>query len=86
MVMMHDIDDNAAAFDDMRSWIEEHHPGTSTFALAYAEGEPGSWANLNLQVQGVSKAIREIVYADPTIFRTGITSCVILRADSYAAV
>ena len=72
VIMMHGIDDDAAAFDDMKAWIEEAHPGTPTYALDVYEGEPASWVSLNVQVNGVSEAIRKVIAAsDPSSFEEG---------------
>mmetsp|Transcript_4902 Transcript_4902/g.8072 ORF Transcript_4902/g.8072 Transcript_4902/m.8072 type:complete len:302 (+) Transcript_4902:80-985(+) len=94
VIMLHGIDDNAAAFDDMKQWIEGTHPGTPTYALDVFEGEPASWISLSVQVDGVSDAIRKVVASDPSSFADGyhlvchsqgalICRCVIEAMDDH---
>lgn len=72
VLMMHGIESNPKALNNLERVIREAHPGTKTIKLATPfDGVPGSWVTLNLQVKMIADAIRNYTRQDPKAFENG---------------
>ena len=72
VIAMHGVGSDAGEMKRIGELIDKTHNGTIFTSLPLYENSPGSWDSpLNVQVEGVVKAIRDLINKNPEAYKDG---------------